>query len=277
MKSVHLLQNRITEKVLLLCCLFSLLLLVLPIYRSLPFFAQYPISNWLSLNWSPEENHYGLLLSLAGSFFLVSLCLPLILLLAWPLGWQLFHCKNTSFKALALSLLQTLNALPSVALGIWGIQQIVPLTRKLSGTGYGLIPTIFVVSIMILPTASLLFLELLRTYKRRYASIEKSLRLNFLESTVLFVKCSRSELKHLATHVFCRVFGETTLVLMLSGNSLMFPESIFSGFRTMTSSIALEMSYASGPHESALYALATLSIVLLFGLLNWGVKKDALS
>lgn len=264
------------QKLAWLGCAVAFALLAIPIAHSIPFFMEVPLGNWASFNWSPDENSFGLILALAGSSLLVVVTLPLVLLTAWPLGWQIYSCESSWLKALSLSILQTLNALPSVAIGIWGISQIIPLARSVSGTGYGLFSTVIVMTVMIVPAAAILFLEAIKNFKRCYGPLERSLGLNFAESTLFFLKSSRSDLRHLVIHIFCRVLGETTIVLMLSGNSLMLPKNLFSGFRTMTSSIALEMAYSSGMHEHALYALAAFSILALFTVLSRG-RRDVLA
>ncbi len=64
-----------------------------------------------------------------------------------------------------------------------------------------------------------------------------------------------------------RAIGETMAVIMVAGNVVQIPGSIFEPVRTLTSNIALEMGYATGIHYSALFAtgivLLTVIIILL--------------
>lgn len=50
-----------------------------------------------------------------------------------------------------------------------------------------------------------------------------------------------------------RAIGETMAVLMVVGNAPVIPDSIASPISTLTSQIALDMSYSSGLHRSALF------------------------
>lgn len=67
--------------------------------------------------------------------------------------------------------------------------------------------------------------------------------------------------------------GETTAIVMIAGNQAVIPESIFSGVRTLTTNIIMEMGYAQDLHREALIATAAvlfifiLAINLLFSLL----------
>jgi phosphate transport system permease protein len=64
-----------------------------------------------------------------------------------------------------------------------------------------------------------------------------------------------------------RAIGETMAMLMVCGNIVQTPTSLFQPIRTLTSNIALEMAYALGDHRSALFvtglALMVLIVVLI--------------
>jgi len=63
-----------------------------------------------------------------------------------------------------------------------------------------------------------------------------------------------------------RAIGETMAVLMVCGNIVQIPHSVFDPIRTLTANIALEMSYAVGIHRSALF-VSGLVLVLLISML----------
>jgi len=54
-------------------------------------------------------------------------------------------------------------------------------------------------------------------------------------------------------------------VLMVAGNVVQHPHSLFASVRTLTANIALEMSYAMGDHRAALFVtgLALMLMVIL--------------
>ena len=51
-----------------------------------------------------------------------------------------------------------------------------------------------------------------------------------------------------------RAVGETMAVLMVCGNVVRMPASVFDPVRTLTANIALEMGYAFGLHQASLFA-----------------------
>jgi ABC-type phosphate transport system permease subunit len=60
-----------------------------------------------------------------------------------------------------------------------------------------------------------------------------------------------------------RAIGETMAVIMIAGNSLKIPTSLLDPVRTLTSNIALEMGYASGLHQQALFATGVVLFVII--------------
>ncbi len=63
--------------------------------------------------------------------------------------------------------------------------------------------------------------------------------------------------------------GETMAVIMVAGNQVRMPGSIFKGVRTLTANIVIEMGYAAGLHR----ALIATGVVLLysFSIINFCV------
>jgi phosphate transport system permease protein len=62
-----------------------------------------------------------------------------------------------------------------------------------------------------------------------------------------------------------RALGETMAVVMVCGNQSVLPTSIFSGVRTLTSNIVLEMGYATGLHRNALIATGVVLMAIILG------------
>ena len=60
-----------------------------------------------------------------------------------------------------------------------------------------------------------------------------------------------------------RALGETMAIIMVMGNASAMPEGLLDSARTLTANIALEMSYASGVHASALYATGVILLVFI--------------
>jgi phosphate transport system permease protein len=60
-----------------------------------------------------------------------------------------------------------------------------------------------------------------------------------------------------------RAIGETMAVIMVLGNAVAIPESILDPVRTLTTNIGIEMGYASGDHQEALFATGIVLFVII--------------
>ena len=60
-----------------------------------------------------------------------------------------------------------------------------------------------------------------------------------------------------------RAIGETMAVVMVTGNVTRIPGSIVEPVRTMTSNVVLEMGYASGDHQLALFATGMVLFIFI--------------
>lgn len=257
-----------------LFCLLLIVLLVIPVAQSAGFFSQVSMSQWLQMEWLPEYGQFGFGLSFSGSLLLTLLTLPITLFAAWALAYQTLRCKRSVMHPIAVSIMQTWSSLPSVIVGVWAISQLVPIIRDIAGPGYCLLSASLGLAVFLTPAISLLFMQAYEEYENVYGDLEEAFELSWWERTAYFIRGCRSEITHTAIYTFCRIFGETMIVLMLAGNSLQLPSSLFDPIRTMTATIALEMAYASGLHELALFALSTVSLVLLAFLTMGGIYAD---
>jgi phosphate transport system permease protein len=137
---------------------------------------------------------------------------------------------------------------------VWAILEIIPLVREIfGGTGYSLLASTIGLTIFITPTCTLLFYRSYLTHLDQFEGLEKSFQMSALSRSELFIKSQPTAVIGTTNYIFCRIFGETMVVLMLSGNSVQIPGNFLDGFRSLTATIALEMSYATGMHETALF------------------------
>ena len=60
-----------------------------------------------------------------------------------------------------------------------------------------------------------------------------------------------------------RAIGETMAVIMVAGNNAVMPKSIFSGVRTLTANIVMEMGYATDLHREALLGTGVVLFVFI--------------
>ncbi len=169
--------------------------------------------------------------------------------------------------------LELLAGIPSVVYGFWGLVVLAPLVAKLQPPGQSLLAAIVILSIMILPTVALLSEAALRGVPA--AHLQAAHAMGFSRIGVVFGAALPAARGGIATAVLLatgRAIGETMAVLMIAGNVVQAPRSVFDPIRTMTANIALEIGYAMDHHRSALFVSGLMlmaMIVVLVGLTEW--------
>lgn len=163
-------------------------------------------------------------------------------------------------------LIELLAGIPSVVYGFWGLVVLVPLIARWQPPGASLLAGVMILSIMVLPTIALVADAALANVPREYLCGAAALgisRWGMIRGVVL--PAARSGLLTGVILETGRAIGETMAILMVCGNVVKMPHSVFDPVRTLTANIALEMAYALGDHRSALFVsgLLLMAIVLV--------------
>jgi phosphate transport system permease protein len=218
-----------------------------------------------STNWDPVNGHFGI-----GGMILGSVAVTLgAALIGIPIG----ICCAIFMAELAPELMrnifrpaiQLLAGIPSVVYGFWGLLFVVPFIRSyLGGPGLSILAGSIVLSLMMLPTiisiAEVSIIVLPRTYK------EGALALGMTHwQTIRSVQLPAAKSGIVAGVILGlgRAVGETMAVIMVLGNATALPESILSPVRTLTTNIGIEMGYATGAHQQALFATGIVLFVII--------------
>lgn len=166
-------------------------------------------------------------------------------------------------------LLELLGGVPSVLFGLWGLMELAPLLARWEPPGQCLLAGILVLAAMILPTVALAADAAVRAVPRESLVAAASLGLSRL-ATIRHVVLPSARRGIAAGVVLgaARAVGETMAVVMVCGNVVRMPTSLFDPVRTVTANIALEMGYAAEEHRAALFVTG-LSLMSLIGVAVW--------
>ena len=214
--------------------------------------------------WRPTEGLYRLAPMLWGTLFAMAGAV----LLATPIGLlSAVFCRFYAPPRVAeiyRRLIELLAGIPSVVYGLWGLMVLVPFIGRFEPPGPSLLAGILVLAIMILPTIALSADAALAGVPSDHVRAAAALGMS-RASTVRHVvlPAARSGLFTGVILETGRAIGETMALLMVCGNVIRTPRSLFEPMRTLTAHIALEMSYALGGHRSALFAGGLLLLALI--------------
>lgn len=196
------------------------------------------------------------------------------MLLATPLGWaSAIFVQGYAPPGLARyyrRLVELLAGIPSVVYGFWGLVVLVPLIRRIEPPGPSLLAGVLILALMILPTVALTADAALRGVESHHLRSAAALGLTRGATLVHVVfPAARAGLLGGVLLAAMRALGETMAILMVCGNIVQTPNSLFDPIRTLTANIALEMAYAVGDHRAALFVsgLALTAMVTVLVLL----------
>ena len=219
----------------------------------------------LGQKWKPSNDLYGIFPMIIGSIYVTAgaiiIGVPLGILCAVFLAW---FCPKKLYKIIKPAV-ELLAGIPSIVYGFFGLVVLVPIMQNLfGGSGKGVLTASILLGIMILPTIIGVSESSIRAVPQSY--YEGSLGLGAThERSVFFAVLPAAKQGILAGVILGvgRAIGETMAVIMVAGNQPVVPGSIFSGVRTMTANIVMEMGYAADLHREALLATAVVLFVFI--------------
>ncbi len=172
-------------------------------------------------------------------------------------------------RAVVRPVIDVLAGIPSVVYGFLGLLTIVRGFERLGmASGESVLAASLVLGAMILPFIVAVCEEAMRDAVARYGAASLALGVGRDEMLLrLVLPASRRAILAAAVSGLARALGETMAVMMVAGNSPLFP-TLLGRTETIPSLIALEMGCAEvgSLHVSGLYAAGFVLTVLLFAL-----------
>ncbi len=267
------LGEKAVETTLLLVALTSagvLALIALFIFgEGLPILARVGVFDFLfGTRWAPTSGSFGIWPMIVGSLAVTAGALVVGVPLGLACAVFLVEFAPSKLAAAMRPAVQLLAGIPSVVYGFWGLVVLVPAIRDtLGGPGLSILAGSLILGIMILPTVISISEDALRALPPAYK--EGSLALGATHWQTIWrleLPAARSGLLAAVILGLGRAVGETMAVIMVLGNAVKVPDSILSPARTLTTSIGIEMGYASGEHREALFATGIVLFVIIMAL-----------
>lgn len=262
-------RDRLVIGLLRLCATFAgaivLFIVVFLAIESMPALRHVGLFRFFTdASWYPSQGLYNLTPMLWGTLFAMAGSV----LVATPLGiLSAVFCHYYAPPAIARPyrrLIELLAGIPSVVYGFWGLVVLVPLIGAIHPPGPSLLAGIVILTIMILPTITLMADASLANVPEQYVRGAAALGLpRWATIRGVVFPAAKSGLFTGVILETGRAIGETMAILMVCGNVVQTPHSLFDPIRTLTANIALEMAYALGDHRAALF----ISGLVLMGMI----------
>ncbi|MDR2122572.1 MAG: phosphate ABC transporter permease subunit PstC [Flavobacteriaceae bacterium] len=274
-------KDKIASRSMFLLTVFSLLIIIVMGYglysKSTTILESHSIWKLLfDSQWEPLKGNFGFYSFIVSSVYVtvlsVGIALPISLLTA------LYITENAQpwVKKVIFPVLDILAGIPPVVYGLWGTLIIVPWISDSLGTrfveytnGYTVLAGGIVLSVMIIPLLVSLFIEIFSTVPKDFRDASASLgATRWQTSRKVVVRKALPGIIAAVVLAISRAFGETLAVLMVCGNVINIPKSLFEGCYPLSALIANNYGeMLSLPlYESALMfaALVLFVIILVF-------------
>lgn len=262
---------------------FILLLLILAalLFKSLPILSQHSFGDLLfSSNWKPLKEQFGFKPFIVSTLYVTVIAIVIAVPACILTSLYVVEYASQPFLRLFIPLIDILAGIPSVIFGICGVLAIVPVIRDLVApafgyetTGYCVLSGGIVLAVMISPIIIHVLVEVLRTIPQELREASLSLGATRWETQKFVVL--RKAFPGLSAAIllgFSRAFGETIAVLMVAGNTVKVPHSLFDAGYPLPALIANNYGeMMSIPmYDSALMfaALLLLLIIVLFNIIS---------
>ncbi|MCL2687423.1 MAG: phosphate ABC transporter permease subunit PstC [Methanobrevibacter sp.] len=270
-------KNRLSEflieKGLFITAIFSIVIILLIVsfilVEGIPAFENYGFFHFLfGMEWGPSRGQFGVLAMIIGSIYVTLLSLLMAVPLSLLCAIFMAEVAPNNIRKILKPVIETLSGIPSVVYGFFGLIVLVPLVRTyFGGTGFSLFTASLILTVMVLPTIITISQDSLRAVPQEYR--EASFGLGATNWQTIRHVIFPAALPGIITAIILgmgRAVGETLAVIMVAGNVVQIPGSIFDPIRPLTANIALEMGYATGLHYNALFGTAIV-LFLIIGLL----------
>lgn len=280
----------------MICVIAVIAIFGFMLVKSLPAFRKIGFFNFVfGDNWSPDRLDKYDDASLSGTYGVFKMIIGTLaatvgaLVIGGTLGYFTavfiaFYCP-VRLKKIFSSTVNLLAGIPSVVYGFFGITFLLPLLANFApNNGSGLLATSLILGIMIMPTVVSLSKTSLEAVPRSY--YEGALALGSTHSQAVFgtvTKAAKSGVTASLVLGIGRALGETMAVVMVAGNSVAYPDSLFNSFRVLTANIVMEMGYAGEVQQGALVATGVILLVfvlivnLIFGAISKKTIKSAVN
>lgn len=259
----------ITIGAILSSCLVLLVFFYI-LKESMMFFKEVGFSEYLlGKTWSPlESEKYSFLPMILATLYISFLSIAIATPLGVGCALFLSFVVNKKYSKVILSFIDMLAGIPSVIFGFIGLVVLVKFLEKNLDvvTGESVLAGGMLLAVMLFPYIVTGCAETFEKGKLKYYAVSQSLGVSrwYTMRKIMLPFATNSIFVNMLL-AFSRAIGETMAVMMVTGNSPIFPK-LLGRAETIPSLIALEMGTATykSLHYSALYASGLILIIIIF-------------
>jgi len=217
--------------------------------------------------WRPGQEQYGILTMIVGSVVVTIGSLILAVPLGIACAILLAEVAPFKLRQFLRPSVELLVGIPSVVYGLVGLVLLVPAVREIGGNGFSVLAASIVLMAMVLPTIISISEDSIRAVPPSYKEGALAIGATHWQTIrQVLLPAAKSGIGASIVLGMGRAVGETMAMIMVIGNSIVFPKTPLDPARTLTGNIAVEINYATGVHESALFATGIVLFIFILAL-----------
>lgn len=223
--------------------------------------------------WDVAGKTYGILPMIIGSIYVTLGALIISVPLGIFTAVFLTDVAPLKLRSVIRPAIELLVGIPSVVYGLVGMLMLVPIIQSSGrGSGDSILAASIVLAVMVLPTIVSITQDSILVVPKAYR--EGALSLGATKWQMIWhvvLPAAKSGIIASIILGMGRAIGETMAMIMVIGNSIVIPDSVFSSARTLTGTLALELKYAAGLHWNALFATGVVLFVFILLVNSFGL------
>ncbi|WP_435367987.1 phosphate ABC transporter permease subunit PstC [Paenibacillus pasadenensis] len=222
---------------------------------------------FFSAEWEPENEKYGALVFIAGTFAVTGLTLLFAVPVSVLAALFLAELAPQRLSRIMRPILDLLVGIPSVVYGYIGLTLLIPALRTITGSGLGdgILAASIVLAVMVLPTITRISDDAIRAVPRKYVQGSYALGATRFQtvSGVLFPAAGRGIMQAVILGM-ARAIGETMAVVMVIGNTPQLADSLLTPTSVLTSNIVMQLPNVpfDSTWNNALYMMGFLLLAI---------------
>jgi phosphate transport system permease protein len=230
------------------------------------FFTKYSMADFFfGTSWRGQDERFGALYIILGTIFVALGALAVAIPLGIAAAIFIAEIAPRRVRSILKGAVEILAGIPSVVFGYFGrtvLKEWIEFSFDVS-IGLCWFNASLLLGIMALPTIVSVCEDAISAVPRHFREASYAMgatRWQTIRNVVL--PASMSGITAAVILGMGRAIGETMTVAMVSGGNIIFPENIFSGVRTITGTIVLELKEAVDLHVEAIFALAIVLFMM---------------
>jgi len=224
------------------CAFVTLFIFGFMVYYGLPLLSGGRFAAILTSSWAPHQGLFGIAPMIAGTLAVSLLAMVFAFPLSMGCAILISVIGRGRLSVILRKLVEAMTAIPTVVYGFVGIFLLIPLVRNVfdAGSGMCVLSASLMLAVLVAPTMILFFCDSFDRVPGSYGNAVLALGgtkiQRFLHVTL---PCAWPGIVIAFTLALGRAVGDTLIALMLAGNAVQTPDSVFDSARTLTAHIAL--------------------------------------